>query len=85
MLATDDVIKLEMIRHKLCKKKTKIVFVAKKFSFSLLAQKAMVIRDTFDMYTCNGENRLTFLYQIRPVRERRSKTIKYSIRAQLIE
>ncbi len=40
--------------------------------------------DIFDIYTNNGENRLTFLCQIRPTRERRSKSIKYSIVAQLI-
>jgi PAS domain-containing protein len=41
--------------------------------------------DIFDIYTNNGENRLTFLCQIRPTRERRSKSIKYSIVAQLID
>ncbi len=41
--------------------------------------------DIFDIYTNSGENRLTFLCQIRPTRERRSKSIKYSIVAQLIE
>jgi len=41
--------------------------------------------DIFDMYTNNGDGRLTFLCQIRPIRERRSKSIKFSIVAQLIE
>jgi len=41
--------------------------------------------EIFDMYTNNGENLLTFLCQIRPTRERRSKAIKYSIVAQLID
>ncbi|CAF1373984.1 unnamed protein product [Rotaria sordida] len=43
------------------------------------------VHDIFDMYTKNGENRLTFLCQIRPTRERRSKSIKYTIIAQLID
>jgi len=43
------------------------------------------IFDIFDVYTSNGENRLTFLCQIRPTRERRSKAVKYSIIGQLIE
>jgi hypothetical protein len=37
------------------------------------------------MYTNNGDGRLTFLYQLRPIRERRSKSIKFSIVAQLID
>ena len=41
--------------------------------------------DVFDMYAENGERRLTFACQIRPSRERRSKSVKYSIVAQLIE
>ncbi|CAF2987649.1 unnamed protein product [Rotaria sp. Silwood2] len=43
------------------------------------------VHDIFDMYTKDGENRLTFLCQIRPTRERRSKSIKYTIIAQLID
>jgi len=43
------------------------------------------VYEIFDMYTNNGESRLTFLCQIRPTRERRSKSIKYSIIAQLID
>jgi hypothetical protein len=43
------------------------------------------ICDIFDMYTNNGDGRLTFLYQLRPIRERRSKSIKFSIVAQLID
>ncbi|CAF1227353.1 unnamed protein product [Rotaria sp. Silwood1] len=43
------------------------------------------VHDIFDIYTKNGDNRLTFLCQIRPTRERRSKSIKYAIIAQLID
>jgi hypothetical protein len=39
----------------------------------------------FDMYTNHGDGRLTFLCQIRPIRERRSKAIKFAIVAQLID
>lgn len=38
-----------------------------------------------DFYSNFGENRLTFLCQIRPTRERRSKSVKYTILAQLID
>jgi PAS domain-containing protein len=48
-------------------------------------QKSTNVRDIFDIYTKNGDNRLTFLCQMRPIRERRSKSIKYSIIAQLID
>ncbi|CAF3422294.1 unnamed protein product [Rotaria socialis] len=48
-------------------------------------QKPTSVRDIFDIYTKNGEHRLTFLCQIRPTRERRSKSVKYSIVAQLID
>jgi hypothetical protein len=41
--------------------------------------------EIFDMYTNNGEGRLTFLCQIRPIRERRSKAIKFAMISQLIE
>ncbi|CAF1461839.1 unnamed protein product [Adineta steineri] len=44
-----------------------------------------IISEVFDVYAQNGENRLTFFCQIRPTRERRAKTIKYSIDAQLID
>lgn len=50
-----------------------------------MQQTPVNICDVFDMYTNNGDSRLTFLCQIRPTRERRSKSIKYSIIAQLIE
>jgi hypothetical protein len=43
------------------------------------------ICELFDMYTNHGDGRLTFLCQIRPIRERRSKTIKFAIIAQLID
>ena len=38
-----------------------------------------------DFLADSGEQRLTFLCQIRPTRERRSKSVKYTILAQLIE
>ncbi|UJR09105.1 hypothetical protein I4U23_013352 [Adineta vaga] len=41
--------------------------------------------EVFDIYANNGEHRLTFLCQIRPTRERRAKSIKYAIVAQLID
>lgn len=41
--------------------------------------------DIFDVYTKNGDGRLTFLYQIRPIRERRARTPKFLVTAQLIE
>jgi hypothetical protein len=41
--------------------------------------------EIFDMFTSYGDGRLTFLCQIRPIRERRSKTIKFAIVAQLID
>jgi hypothetical protein len=37
------------------------------------------------MYANNGDGRLTFLCQIRPIRERRSKSIKFHLVAQLID
>lgn len=48
-------------------------------------QTAVHICEIFDIYGNNGENRLTFLCQIRPRRERRSKIVKVSIVAQLID
>jgi PAS domain-containing protein len=41
--------------------------------------------DIFDIYASNGDGRLTFLCQIRPMRERRSKAIKFHLVAQLID
>lgn len=41
--------------------------------------------DIFDVYTKNGDGRLTFLYQIRPIRERRARTPKFLVTAQLID
>lgn len=55
------------------------------FSVENGQQTATNVCDVFDMYADNGESRLTFLCQIRPTRERRSKSIKYSIVGQLIE
>jgi PAS domain-containing protein len=69
-LATDDLEKFETTRQKY---------------FQNEQQTPINVCDVFDMYTNNGENRLTFLCQIRPTRERRSKLIKYSIIAQLID
>ncbi|CAF0918279.1 unnamed protein product [Adineta ricciae] len=43
------------------------------------------ICELFDIYSSHGESRLTFLCQIRPIRERRAKSIKYAIVAQLID
>ena len=39
----------------------------------------------FDVYKKNGDGRLTFLYQVRPKRERRAKAIRFDIVAQLVE
>jgi PAS domain-containing protein len=69
-LATDDLEKFETMRQK---------------HFQNEQQTPTNVCDIFDIYTNNGENRLTFLCQIRPTRERRSKSIKYSIVAQLID
>jgi len=41
--------------------------------------------DIFDIYGNNGDDRLTFLCHIRPVRERRMKTVKFQVVAQLID
>ncbi|CAF1292210.1 unnamed protein product [Adineta ricciae] len=46
-------------------------------------QSPISVCDVFDMYTNNGEGRLTFLCQIRPIRERR-KPVKFAIVAQLV-
>jgi hypothetical protein len=63
--------------------------LTKKNEFLFLVQHEQktpkIVCDIFDMYTNHGDNRLTFLFQIRPTRERRAKSIKYSIVAQLIE
>jgi PAS domain-containing protein len=69
-LATNDLEKFETIR---------------KIYFENGQQTATNVCEIFDMYTDNGESRLTFLCQIRPIRERRSKSIKYSIVGQLID
>lgn len=69
-LATDDVEKFENLRKKY---------------FHNEQQTPINVCDIFDIYTNNGESRLTFLMQIRPTRERRSKSVKYSIIAQLID
>jgi len=69
-LATNDLEKFEIIRQKY---------------FQNEQQTPINVCDIFDMYTTNGENRLTFLCQIRQTRERRSKSIKYAIVAQLID
>jgi hypothetical protein len=59
--------------------------ITQKKYFGNEQQTPINVCDIFDMYTNNGENRLTFLCQIRPTRERRSKSVKYSIIAQLID
>jgi PAS domain-containing protein len=69
-LATNDLEKFENIRQ---------------IYFRNEQQTPTNVCDIFDLYTNNGDNRLTFLCQIRPIRERRSKLIKYSIVAQLID
>nr|BAK03302.1 predicted protein [Hordeum vulgare subsp. vulgare] len=46
-------------------------------------QSPVSVCDVFDMYTGNGEGRLTFLCQIRPIRERR-KPVKFAVVAQLV-
>jgi PAS domain-containing protein len=72
-LTTNDLEKFEAIRQKY-------------FQHQEQQQRAPTsICDIFDMYTNNGDGRLTFLFQIRPIRERRSKSIKFSIVAQLID
>jgi hypothetical protein len=48
-------------------------------------QEPTSVCDIFDIYANNGDGRLTFLCQIRPMRERRSKAIKFHLVAQLIE
>jgi hypothetical protein len=70
-LTTNDLEKFENIRNKY-------------FQFEE-EQLPTSICDIFDIYTNNGEGRLTFLCQIRTIRERRSKLIKYSFIAQLID
>jgi len=69
-LATNDLEKFETIRQKY---------------FQNEQQTPINVCEIFDIYSNNGENRLTFLCQIRPTRERRSKSIKYSIIGQLID
>jgi hypothetical protein len=69
-LATNDLEKFETIR---------------KIYFENNQQTPINVCDILDIYTNNGESRLTFLCQIRPTRERRSKSVKYSIIAQLID
>jgi PAS domain-containing protein len=69
-LTTNDLEKFEAIRQRY---------------FQLGQQQATNICEIFDIYTNNGDGRLTFLCQIRPIRERRSKTIKFAVVAQLID
>ncbi|CAF0882523.1 unnamed protein product [Adineta steineri] len=72
-LATDDLEKCEIIRQK---------YVQRDQQRQQLPSSTC---DIFDMYATNGQGRLTFFCQIRPIRERRSKSIKFSFVAQLID
>jgi PAS domain-containing protein len=71
-LATNDVEKFEAIRQRYFQREDQ-------------QQVATSVCDIFDMYANNGDGRLTFLCQIRPIRERRSKSIKFHLVAQLID
>jgi len=73
-LATDDLDKFETLRQK--------YFQHEQQQQQQLPKSVCQI---FDIFTNNGDGRLTFLCQIRPKRERRSKIIKFSIVAQLID
>jgi hypothetical protein len=87
-LASNDLEKFETIRQTYCKR---LFFYRKNKNTKKLIlveneqKTATNVCDIFDIYTNNGDSRLTFLCQIRPTHERRSKSIKYSIVAQLIE
>jgi PAS domain-containing protein len=72
-LATNDLEKFEAIRQKFFQPEED------------QQQAPTSVCDIFDMYGNNGDSRLTFLCQIRPIRERRSKSIKFSVVAQLID
>ena len=87
-IPSEDVAKIEAIRQKYCKKfrensSDEIYFVFRQFLVQ--EQLPTSVCDLFDIYANHGESRLTFLCQIRPMRERRSKTVKFHIIAQLIE
>jgi PAS domain-containing protein len=69
-LTTNDLEKFEAIRQRY---------------FQHEQQTPTSVCDIFDMYANNGDGRLTFLCQIRPIRERRSKLIKFSVVAQLVD
>ena len=86
-LTTDDLDKFETIRRTQRKRSLPLLllFDGKDILVENNQQTPVNICDVFDMYANNGESRLTFICQIRPTRERRSKSIKYSIIAQLIE
>jgi hypothetical protein len=51
------------------------------------SQQKMVqgICNIIDIYANNGNDRLTLLYEMRPIRERRTLNIKYSLTARLFE
>lgn len=92
-LATSDLEKFETIRQKYCKNLI-FFFLYLNIILSCLVQheeqqqqqqQPTNVCDIFDIYANNGDGRLTFLCQIRPIRERRAKSIKFSVIAQLIE
>jgi hypothetical protein len=72
-LSTNDLDKFEAIRQKYFQKEAQ------------QQQEPTSVCDIFDIYANNGDGRLTFLCQIRPMRERRSKAIKFHLVAQLID
>ena len=85
-LPTNDLEKFETIRQRYCKNTLFIYLFFLNNVFILVQhEQPTSVCDIFDIYTNNGDGRLTFLYQIRPIRERRSKVIKFYIVAQLIE
>ena len=87
-LSVNDLEKFEDIRQRYCKISFWILLWRMFVGFLVLhegQQTATSVCDIFDIYGNNGEDRLTFLCQIRPVRERRAKTVKFQVIAQLIE
>lgn len=76
-LATSDLEKFETIRQK--------YFQHEEQQPQQQQQQPTNVCDIFDIYANNGDGRLTFLCQIRPIRERRAKSVKFSLIAQLID
>ena len=84
----EELAKFEDIRQRWCKIliETNNIRYILGFRWHLVQEQLPTsVYDLFDIYANHGEHRLTFLCQIRPVRERRSKTIKFHLVAQLIE